>query len=74
VTEGRPNVDMSMNMPPEPESPELMELMQSGWSKVNGRLRDLMRYQDFGGSPRIAKPVRSGCAGARCWWNRNGCW
>jgi hypothetical protein len=51
VTEGRPNVDMSMNMPPEPESPELVELMQSGWSKVNGRLRDLMRYQDFGGSP-----------------------
>jgi len=51
VTEGRPNVDMSMNMPPEPESPELMELMQSGWNKVNGRLRDLMRYQDFGGSP-----------------------
>nr|WP_198984328.1 PLP-dependent aminotransferase family protein [Herbaspirillum sp. ASV7] len=51
VTEGRPNVDMSMNMPPEPESPELVELMQAGWSKVNGRLRDLMRYQDFGGSP-----------------------
>lgn len=51
VTEGRPNVDMSMNMPPEPESPELLELMQAGWSKVNGRLRDLMRYQDFGGSP-----------------------
>jgi DNA-binding transcriptional MocR family regulator len=51
VTEGRPNVDMSMNMPPEPESPELMELMQGGWAHVNGHLRDLMRYQDFGGSP-----------------------
>ncbi len=50
VTEGRPNVDMSMNMPPEPESAELTELMQSGWTHVNGRLRDLMRYQDFGGS------------------------
>ncbi|WDZ94171.1 PLP-dependent aminotransferase family protein [Herbaspirillum sp. WKF16] len=50
VTEGRPNVDMSMNMPPEPESPELLALMQDGWAHVNGRLRDLMRYQDFGGS------------------------
>ncbi|WP_034298916.1 PLP-dependent aminotransferase family protein [Herbaspirillum sp. RV1423] len=50
VTEGRPNVDMSMNMPPEPESAELLELMQAGWAHVNGRLRDLMRYQDFGGS------------------------
>jgi DNA-binding transcriptional MocR family regulator len=50
VTEGRPNVDMSMNMPPEPESAELVELMQAGWAHVNGKLRDLMRYQDFGGS------------------------
>jgi DNA-binding transcriptional MocR family regulator len=41
---------MSMNMPPEPESPELLALMQDGWAHVNGRLRDLMRYQDFGGS------------------------
>jgi DNA-binding transcriptional MocR family regulator len=48
--EGRPNVDMSMNMPPEPESAELLAMMQSGWAQVNGKLRDLMRYQDFGGS------------------------
>ncbi len=48
--EGRPNVDMSMNMPPEPESPELLAMMQDGWAHVNGMLRDLMRYQDFGGS------------------------
>lgn len=50
VMEGRPNVDMSMNMPPEPESAELLALMQNGWEHVNGKLRDLMRYQDFGGS------------------------
>ncbi|QJQ01736.1 PLP-dependent aminotransferase family protein [Herbaspirillum rubrisubalbicans Os34] len=50
VTEGRPNVDMSMNMPPEPESSELAALMQAGWNKVHGKLRELMRYQDFGGS------------------------
>ncbi|WP_347557198.1 PLP-dependent aminotransferase family protein [Robbsia sp. KACC 23696] len=50
VTEGRPNVDMSMNMPPEPDAPELTALMQAGLSHVNTQLRDLLRYQDFGGS------------------------
>jgi DNA-binding transcriptional MocR family regulator len=50
AVEGRPNVDMTMNMPPEPESPELLELMQSGLASIGGRMRDLLRYQDFGGS------------------------
>ena len=50
VFEGRPNVDMSMNMPPEPESAELLELMQAGLGAVNGKMRDMLRYQDFGGS------------------------
>jgi len=50
VMEGRPNVDMSMNMPPEPVSPELDALMQQGWAQINGNLRNLLRYQDFGGS------------------------
>ena len=50
MTEGRPNVDMSMNMPPEPDTPELTALMQSGLAQVNTQLRDLLRYQDFGGS------------------------
>ncbi|MEB0164993.1 PLP-dependent aminotransferase family protein, partial [Glaciimonas sp. CA11.2] len=51
VFEGRPNVDMSMNMPPEPVSEELLTLMESGFASVSGKLRDLLRYQDFGGSP-----------------------
>jgi DNA-binding transcriptional MocR family regulator len=51
VFEGRPNVDMSMNMPPEPESAALLELMQSGLAAVGGKMRDMLRYQDFGGSP-----------------------
>ena len=50
VTEGRPNVDMSMNMPPEPESAELLALMQNSFTEVAGGMRDLLRYQDFGGS------------------------
>lgn len=50
AVEGRPNIDLSMNMPPEPESPELLELMQAGYAEVGGRLRDLLRYQDFCGS------------------------
>lgn len=51
VVEGRPNVDLSMNMPPEPESAELTELMQNGFAEVGSRLRNLLRYQDFCGSP-----------------------
>ena len=51
VFEGRPNVDMSMNMPPEPVSEELLALMQSGFASVGEKLRELLRYQDFGGSP-----------------------
>jgi DNA-binding transcriptional MocR family regulator len=47
---GRPNVDMSMNMAPEPESAELLEMMQRGFSTVGEKLQDLLRYQDFGGS------------------------
>lgn len=50
VVEGRPNVDMSMNMPPEPESAELRGLMLNGFERVGARLHDLLRYQDFGGS------------------------
>lgn len=50
AVEGRPNVDMSMNMPPEPASEELSALMQQGFARVGARLHDLLRYQDFGGS------------------------
>lgn len=50
VYEGRPNVDMSMNMAPEPDMPELLELMQAGYASVGDKMRDLLRYQNFGGS------------------------
>lgn len=47
---GQPNVDMSMNMPPEPVSAELRALMQNGYTEVGRQLHDLLRYQNFGGS------------------------
>jgi DNA-binding transcriptional MocR family regulator len=50
AVEGRYNVDMSMNMAPEPESEELLALMQAGLADVGQHLRDLLRYQDFGGA------------------------
>jgi len=46
----RPNVDLSMNMPPEPSSPELLALMQAGLSAIGADMPALLRYQDFGGS------------------------
>ncbi|MRX06661.1 aminotransferase class I/II-fold pyridoxal phosphate-dependent enzyme [Pseudoduganella sp. FT25W] len=46
----RPNVDLSMNMPPEALTPELMALMRSGLSAIGGDMSALLRYQDFGGS------------------------
>jgi DNA-binding transcriptional MocR family regulator len=50
AVEGRPNIDLSMNMPPEPDAPEITRLMQEGFAAVGARVRDLMRYQDFCGS------------------------
>jgi DNA-binding transcriptional MocR family regulator len=50
AVEGRPNVDLSMNMPPEPDAPEMMQLMQAGYAEVGADLRNLLRYQDFCGS------------------------
>ncbi|HEV7813854.1 MAG TPA: PLP-dependent aminotransferase family protein [Janthinobacterium sp.] len=50
AVEGRYNIDMSMNMAPEPESAELLALMLSGFAAVGENIRDLLRYQDFGGS------------------------
>jgi len=50
VVEGRPNIDLSMNMPPEPESEEASALMQAGYADVGKRMRHLLRYQDFCGS------------------------
>lgn len=50
VFEGRPSVDMSMNMAPEPHAPELLNIMQEGYATVGNKMRDLLRYQNFGGS------------------------
>lgn len=44
-------IDMSMNLPPEPESPELMARLESGMKRLCGDIRSLLRYQPFGGSP-----------------------
>ena len=50
AVETRANVDMSMNMPPKPFTPQLLQLMQLGMADVGARMHDLLRYQDFCGS------------------------
>ncbi|ODN69968.1 PLP-dependent aminotransferase family protein [Methylobrevis pamukkalensis] len=51
-------VDLSMNLPPEPEDPELLDRMQEGFDAVGRDLVALLRYQGFGGS-REAKDAAS---------------
>ena len=46
----RPQVDLSMNMPPEPFTPELLALMRAGLAEIGADMPGLLRYQDFGGS------------------------
>ncbi|WP_371868836.1 aminotransferase-like domain-containing protein [Duganella lactea] len=46
----RPNVDLSMNMPPEPYTPELLERLRSSMSAIGADMPGMLRYQDFGGS------------------------
>jgi DNA-binding transcriptional MocR family regulator len=43
-------VDMTMNLPPEPDDPALEERMSRGLYALDGDLRVLLRYQEFGGS------------------------
>lgn len=43
-------VDFSMNLPPEPDDPELLARMREGMSVVAANLVPLLRYQAFGGS------------------------
>ena len=43
-------VDFSMNMPPEPDDPELIGRMREGLSAVATNLVPLLRYQGFGGA------------------------
>jgi DNA-binding transcriptional MocR family regulator len=42
-------VDLSMNLPPEPNDPELIERMQAGVEYVTRDIVSLLRYQGFGG-------------------------
>src|ERR1700733_5092664 len=45
-------VDLSMNLPPEPDDhPALVERMRAGYEEVGYNLIPLLRYQGFGGSP-----------------------
>jgi DNA-binding transcriptional MocR family regulator len=44
-------VDLSMNLPPEPEDPALIERMRAGLEEVGRDLVSLLRYQGFGGAP-----------------------
>jgi DNA-binding transcriptional MocR family regulator len=48
---GREIVDLSMNLPPEPDDPTLIERMQDGLAEVARDLVALLRYQGFGGAP-----------------------
>ena len=43
--------EMTMNLPPEPQDPALLERLAEGWRDVMqpARLYDHLRYQDFGG-------------------------
>ena len=43
-------LDLSMNMPPEPDAPELIARMRDGLRAVAENMVPLLRYQRFGGS------------------------
>jgi DNA-binding transcriptional MocR family regulator len=42
-------VDLSMNLPPEPDDPDLLDRMQDGLEAIGHDLVSLLRYQGFGG-------------------------
>jgi DNA-binding transcriptional MocR family regulator len=46
-----PLIDLSMNLPPEPDDPQLLARMGSSIRGRSADLRALLRYQPFGGSP-----------------------
>ena len=57
-------VDLSMNLPPEPSDPELLDRMREGFAEVSRDLVALLRYQGFGGS-RADKDAASSWLGRR---------
>ena len=58
-------VDLSMNLPPEPDDPDLLDRMQDGWDAISRDLVLLMRYQGFGG-------VSADKQAASAWLSRRG--
>ncbi len=44
-------VDLSMNLPPEPDDVDLLERMRDGCAVIARDIVPLLRYQGFGGSP-----------------------
>lgn len=46
----RCSADLSMNLPPDIDDPELLARMQAGLAEVGQDLVDLLRYQEFGGA------------------------
>ncbi|WBO59080.1 aminotransferase class I/II-fold pyridoxal phosphate-dependent enzyme [Acidocella sp. MX-AZ03] len=57
-------VDLTMNLPPDPDDPALIERMQAGLDEVARDLVPLLHYQGFGGSPQ-AKDAASSWLGRR---------
>lgn len=47
----RLSADLSMNLPPEPTDPELLDMMRGGLAALARDLVGHLRYQGFGGSP-----------------------
>jgi len=58
-------VDLSMNLPPEPDDPVLLERMRAGLVEIGHDLVALLRYQQIGGS-------RSDKDAASIWLGRRG--
>jgi DNA-binding transcriptional MocR family regulator len=57
-------VDLSMNLPPEPNDPDLLDRMKEGVAEISRDLVALLRYQEFGGS-RADKDAASAWLGRR---------
>nr|WP_295741623.1 PLP-dependent aminotransferase family protein [uncultured Acidocella sp.] len=57
-------VDLTMNLPPDPDDPALIARMQAGLEEVARDLVPLLHYQSFGGSPQ-AKDAASSWLGRR---------
>ena len=46
------DTDLSMNLPPEPENPELIARMRAGWDALGQDIIPMLRYRSFGGGTR----------------------